>query len=107
MNEPHFILSFLPFWAVVYGFAVIAWTCIGRFLLAPFAARNPGNYIWRAFCALTDWWLAIVRTVTPLYILPAFHPLLGALWAFGLRFVLALAMLALGLAPRVSQMQGG
>lgn len=107
MTDQHFVLSYLPFWIVVYGLAVIAWTCIGRFLLSPIGRHDPRNGIWRAFLFLTDWWLVAVRFVTPLYITPAFHPLIAALWAFGIRFVATLVLFRLGLAPRLSQMQPG
>lgn len=107
MNQPHFILSYLPFWIITYGLAVLAWTSIGRFVLGAVIPHDSRNYIWRGFRFLTDWWIAAVRSVTPLYILPIFVPLLAALWAFALRYVFALTMFALGFAPRLSQMQGG
>ncbi len=107
MDPPHFIWSFLPFWAVVYGFAVLAWTCLGRFALQAFFPPDHPNYIWRGFRLLTDVWIRLVRGITPAYVTPVFLPLLGALWAFLLRFVIAAAMFAAGLAPRLSEMQGG
>jgi len=45
--------------------------------------------------------------MTPAYVAPVFLPLLGALWAFLLRFVVALGLFEAGLAPRLSEMQGG
>ncbi|TQF76478.1 YggT family protein [Elioraea sp. Yellowstone] len=107
MNGPHLIWSYLPFWVVVYGLAVLAWTSLGRFLLQVFVAPDSQNYIWRFFRLLTDWWVGTVRLVTPLYVAPLYLPLLAALWAFGLRLVIALAMFAAGLAPRLSAMQPG
>ncbi|MFQ3623263.1 MAG: hypothetical protein SNJ73_06925 [Acetobacteraceae bacterium] len=106
MDQPHFIWSFLPFWAAVYGLAVVAWTCMGRFALQLVFAPDSSNYIWRFFRLLTDWWLRLVAYVTPAYVGPVFLPLLGALWAFLLRFAVALAMFGAGLAPRLSVMQG-
>jgi hypothetical protein len=106
-QQPHFILSFLPFWAVTYALAILAWTSLGRFVLQAMVAPDSQNYIWRGFRFLTDWWIAAVRFVTPLYIAPVFLPIVAALWAFGLRYVFALTMFALGLAPRLSTMQGG
>ncbi len=104
---PELLIGFLPFWIVNYGLALVAWSCIARFGMQSFMAPDSPNYIWRAFRFLTDWWLALVRAVTPLYVSPVFHPLIGALWAFGIRFAATLAMFALGLAPRLSQMQPG
>jgi|YNPMSStandDraft_2_1061718.scaffolds.fasta_scaffold01554_4 YggT family protein len=104
-SQPHFILSFLPFWLVVYGFAVLAWTSLGRFVLQAMVAPDSRNYIWRFFCVLTDWWIVAVRFVTPLYVAPIFLPLVAAFWAFALRYVLSLSMFAMGLAPRLSTLQ--
>ncbi|WP_144299371.1 YggT family protein [Elioraea rosea] len=106
-SEPHFILSYLPFWVVTYGLAVLAWTSAGRFLLQVMVAPDSRNYIWRGFRFLTDWWLAAIRFVTPLYVLPFYLPLVAAFWAFLLRYIATLAMFAMGLAPRLSTMQGG
>jgi hypothetical protein len=106
-QQPHFILSFLPFWIGTYALAVIAWTSLGRFLLQAMVAPDSRNYIWRGFRILTDWWIAAVRLITPVYILPVFLPLVAAFWAFALRYAFSLTMLALGLAPRLSTMQGG
>lgn len=106
-QPPHHILGFLPFWVGIYGLAVLAWTSLGRFVLQAMVAPDSRNYIWRGFRFLTDWWIAAVRAITPLYILPVFLPLIAAFWAFVLRYAFALAMFALGLAPRLSTMQGG
>jgi hypothetical protein len=105
-GQPHHILSFLPFWLGVYGLAVVAWTCLGRFVLQAMVAPDSRNYIWRGFRFLTDWWIGAVRFVTPLYVAPFLLPLVGPFWAFALRYAFARAMFALGLAPRLSTMQG-
>jgi hypothetical protein len=105
--QPHHIFGFIPFWLGVYGLAVIAWTCVGRFVLQALVAHDSRNYIWRFFRFLTDWWVGAVRFITPLYVAPVFLPLIAAFWAFGVRYAFALAMFALGLAPRLSTMQGG
>jgi hypothetical protein len=106
-DQSHHILGFLPFWIGLYGLAVLAWTCLGRFTMQVFMAPDSPNYIWRFFRRLTDWWIGVVRVLTPLYVAPVWLPLLAALWAFGLRFVFVLTMFALGLAPRLSQLQPG
>jgi hypothetical protein len=105
--EPHFIFSYLPFWVPLYALAVLAWTSVGRFMMQVFVAPDSPNYIWRFFRLLTDWWLRAIRTITPLYVSPFYLPLLAALWAFALRFVFAITMFALGLAPRISELRGG
>jgi YggT family protein len=106
-QTPHFILSFLPFWIGTYLLAVLAWTCLGRFLLQAMVAPGSRNYIWRGFRFLTDWWIIAVAFITPRVIAPLFLPLIAAFWAFGLRYAFALTMFALGLAPRLSTLQGG
>jgi hypothetical protein len=106
-QPPDFFWSFLPFWVGVYGLAVIAWTSLGRFLLQVMVAPGSTNYIWRGFRLLTDWWLAAMRVITPVYVPALFLPLIGAFWAFLLRYAFALLMFSLGLAPRLSTMQGG
>lgn len=106
-SQPHFILSFLPFWVVTYGLAVVAWTSVGRFLLQAMVAPDSRNYIWRGFRFLTDWWIAAVRFVTPLYVPDFLLPLVAAFWAFVLRYAFAIAMFAMGLAPRLSTLQPG
>lgn len=104
MTQPHFILSFLPFWIVTYGLAVLAWTCIGRFLLQPFVRPDRPNPVIRVFWWLTAVPFAVVRALTPLYVASSWIPLVAALWLFALRYVAAFAFLALGMAPRLSEL---
>src|SRR5262245_20458934 len=100
MREPDFLLGYLPFWIVNYGLAVVVWSCIGRFLLACFVPRlQPGNYIWRAFRALTEWAIVGTSFITPRYVSPFFLPLLAAAWLYALRIVLFVAMWNAGMTP--------
>jgi hypothetical protein len=102
MQQPDFFLSHLPFWVVNYGLALLAWTCIGRFMLSAFVAEESRNYIWRSFVAITWLPMRLLRPIVPLQIGPRLLPLAVAFWLFMLRIVAFLAMFHAGLAPRVS-----
>ena len=32
--QSDFFWSYLPYWVVAYGLAIIGWTCVGRFLMS-------------------------------------------------------------------------
>jgi hypothetical protein len=103
MSESHFFWGYLPFWIINYGLAVVAWSCVGRFLLAFFVpSLQPTNYIWRAFVALTEWAVQLARLVTPSYVRPIFLVLIAAFWVFHLRFAAFFAMAAAGLTPSIT-----
>jgi hypothetical protein len=105
--EADLILPYLPFWLVIYGLALIAWASIARFGMQAWMPPDSRNYIWRGFRLLSAPAVGFARFVTPRYVAPLWWPLLGALWAFGIRFVASLIMLALGMVPRLSTMQPG
>lgn len=105
--QPHFILGHLPFWIVVYGLALVGWSCIGRALMQGFVPQDSPNYIWRGFRFLTDWAVAVARRLVPSFVTPGYLPLVAAFWLFGLRMVLGLMMLAAGWAPRLTPPPGG
>jgi YggT family protein len=102
MNQPHIFWGYLPFWLWTYGLAVIAWTCVGRFLLGFIVPADSPNYIWRWFRRLTDWWLRMVAVVTPRYIEPRYLPLVGMYWAFLLRFAGWPLFNLVGMAPTLT-----
>lgn len=106
MAQGHFFWSYVPFWLVNYGLAILAWTLVGRFMLSFMVRADSQNYIWRWFRRLTDWFLPWVLLVTPhamprLLILP-----IAAVWVFTIRTVIVIAMVGAGWAPRVSQGAG-
>jgi hypothetical protein len=106
-SGPDFIWSYLPFWVVNYGLALVIWTCIGRFLLAWFVpAIQPSNYIWRAFVALTEWAVRAASWITPRYVRPAFLPPIAAFWLYQLRLVFFFAMWSAGMTPSLSSSSG-
>lgn len=97
MND--FFWGYLPFWIWAYGLAVVAWTCLGRFLLGFLVPPNSANYIWRGFRFLTDWAIALIRVITPSYIPQRFMPLVTMYWFFLIRYASFPAFYQLGLMP--------
>jgi hypothetical protein len=101
-----FLLAYLPFWIVTYALAVAGWSCIGRFMMQFVVPPDSTNYIWRAFRALSAWPVAVARLMVPSPVPPGFLPLVAAFWIFILRIGFGIAMLAAGLAPRVTPAGG-
>lgn len=101
--QPDFVLDYLPFWLVTYGTAVVAWSCVGRYLLELLVPPGSTNYILRWFRLLTDWAVRAVGFVTPSFLHNRHLPLITAFWAFVLRFALGTVLLMQGLAPVVSR----
>ena len=101
MDQPHLFWGYLPFWLWTYGLAVVAWTCIGRFLLGFIVPPDSPNYIWRWFRRLTDWAVALVGLITPRYVDQRYAPLVTTYWFFLIRYASWPVFAALGLAPRL------
>lgn len=81
--------------------AAVMYTLLGRLALGLFVPEDWDNYIWRAFKAITNPFVRIVRFITP-NILP--HPavmIFGVLWLMLLRVGYLTTLLNLGLAPKV------
>ena len=97
-----------PFWTYWYyhlpnfALAVVMYTLLGRALLALIVQPASSNYIWRAFCRITDPVVAAVALVTPKAAAPVVIWLFGVVWLFWLRVLLLYAFLLAGLAPKVS-----
>ncbi|MBM3486298.1 MAG: YggT family protein [Alphaproteobacteria bacterium] len=98
--------DFLHFHLPNYALSVVMYTLIGRFLLAFFVRRDSNNYIWRWFCRLTDWSVAWVRAITPLFIAPLWLPLVGVFWVMVARLVFFAVMYNLGQVPTVGRADG-
>lgn len=101
--QPDFFWSYLPYWVVTYGFALIAWTCIGRFLFMAFLPPDHPNYIFKFFRLLTDWAVRLTDWICPRFINLRFLPLVTAFWAFALRYVVHFIFAANGMAPSLVQ----
>lgn len=105
MNE--FVLGYLPFWIVNYILALVAWACIGRFLMSAFLPPDSPNYIWRGFRFLTGWAVRVARLLVPSYVTPIFLPLIAFCWLMALRWAIGLFMIGAGMAPRLAPPPGG
>ncbi|CAA7626427.1 hypothetical protein [Magnetospirillum sp. UT-4] len=101
--SPDFVFGYIPFWIVAYGTAVVAWSCVGRFMLELFLPPNSSNYILRWFHLLTQWAVVGVRVFTPALFHTRYLLLITAYWAFVVRFVLTTILLNYGLVPLVSK----
>ena len=103
MTPPDFFWGYLPFWIVNYGLSLVAWACVGRWLMSFFMpATQPTNYIWRSFLWLTSWAVRSASFVTPSLVGLSWMPLVAAFWLFWLRVGFFLAMSGAGMTPRLA-----
>lgn len=102
MDQKDFVFDYLPFWLVAYGTAIVAWSCVGRFLLELLLPPDSPNYILRWFRLLTEWAVRAVRFITPAFFHTRYLPLITAYWAFVARFALTTALLMNGMVPAIS-----
>lgn len=83
-----------PFWIYWYIYipnyllALVMWTCFGRFALSLFVQPQSQNFIWRFFRRLTDPVIAIIRPITPRFVIEPFLPLVAAFWLILARILL-------------------
>lgn len=103
MDQKDFVLDYLPFWFVAYGTAIVAWSCVGRFLLELLLPPDSPNYILRWFRLLSDWAVRAVRFITPAFFHTRYLPLITAYWAFVVRFALTTMLLMNGMVPVISR----
>jgi YggT family protein len=89
-NLPNFVL------------AALMYTLLGRTLLALIVQPEDNNYIWRAFCRLTDPVVAVVAAVTPKAAADVVLWLFGVVWLFWLRVFLLYGFVVAGIAPKMS-----
>jgi hypothetical protein len=68
-----------------YALAVLMYTLLGRAVLGLIFQPESENYIWRAFCRLTDPVVAAVALATPKAAVPVVIWLFGVVWLFWLR----------------------
>lgn len=99
-------LAYYFFAAPIYAvgnfiLAALMWTMIGRFVLGLFVPQDWDFYIWRAFRRLTDPVLALVRWVTPPFMVEGLMPLVAVWWLIVARIAWWALCRALGLAPEV------
>ncbi len=82
--------------------AALMYTILGRALLGLMVQPDSQNYIWRAFCRLTDPVVAVIELMTPKSTAPVVVWLFGFVWLFWLRVGLLYLFLALGAIPTKS-----
>ena len=75
--------------------AALMYTLLGRALLGLMVQPDSNNYIWRAFCRLTDPVVAAVSFVTPKATAPVVVWLFGVVWLFWLRVALLIFVIQL------------
>jgi hypothetical protein len=102
-----FFWAYLPFWIVNYLLALLAWACIGRFMMSAFMKPDSPNYIWRGFRFLTAAPVALARLLVPSYVTAIWLPLVACCWLFALRWAIGLSFIGAGLAPRLAPAAGG
>ncbi|HRF08441.1 MAG TPA: hypothetical protein PL193_07335, partial [Xanthobacteraceae bacterium] len=77
--------------------AVVMYTMLGRVLLSLFIDQDSKNYIWRAFCKITDPLLKIIAPITPKATAPVVLWLFGFVWMFWMRVLLLVVFVSTGL----------
>jgi hypothetical protein len=75
--------------------AALMYTLLGRALRGLMVQPDSNNYIWRAFCRLTDPVVAAVSFVTPKAAAPVVIWLFGVVWLFWLRVALLIFVVQL------------
>jgi uncharacterized protein YggT (Ycf19 family) len=93
------ILAFWYFHLPNFILAAVMYTMLGRAMLALIVPPESKNYIWRAFCRITDPFLAIIAPVTPKAVAPVVLWLFGFVWLFWLRIGFLYVFLMFGLVP--------
>jgi uncharacterized protein YggT (Ycf19 family) len=99
-ENPSVQQSFWSLWYISlpnFVLAVVMYTMLGRAVLGLFVDPNSTNYIWRAFCAITDPFLKVITAVTPKATAPVVLWLFGFVWMFWLRLLLFVFFFATGL----------
>ncbi|HSV28974.1 MAG TPA: hypothetical protein VLL76_05430 [Candidatus Omnitrophota bacterium] len=103
MENKDFVFGYLPFWIVTYGTAVVAWSCVGRFLLEMIVPPQSSNYILKWFQRLTNWAIRLTKLVTPAFFHTRYLPLITFYWTYVVRFVLTTWLLTQGMVPAITQ----
>jgi hypothetical protein len=94
------LLTYWYFHLPNFILAAIMYTLLGRALLGLIVQPDSQNYIWKAFCRLTDPVVALVALVTPKATAPVVIWLFGFVWMFWLRVGLLYLFLVLGAVPK-------
>jgi YggT family protein len=82
-----------------YALAALMYTILGRLILSIIFPPESDNYIWRAFCRLTDPIIDLVGLITPKAVPRPIVMMFTFVWLIVLRFALFAALSGAGLAP--------
>jgi hypothetical protein len=93
------ILKYWYFHLPNFVLAAMMYTMLARAMLALIFDPQSKNYIWRAFCQITDPFLRLIAPLTPKAVAPVILWLFGFVWLFWLRVGLLYLYLILGLVP--------
>lgn len=86
-----------------YILALLMYTVMGRAILALFVPDAWGNYIWRAFRAVSQPVLYVAHWISPAAVPGGFIPFIAVFWLMVLRVIFTMVMVDLGLTPPVTQ----
>ncbi len=82
-----------------YVLALLMYTLLGRLVLAFFFSPESTNYIWRAFCRLTDPVVRAAAVITPRAVPPQVLVIFTFLWVLVVRQAFNVFMVQSNLAP--------
>ncbi len=100
------VLQYWYFQVPNFVLAAVMYTLIGRLLLSAVAPANWQNYIWRAFVAITEPVVRVVRLVTPAVLPTVVVLIFSVLWLMLLRLALIALFGSLGLLPDLTGTAG-
>jgi uncharacterized protein YggT (Ycf19 family) len=100
------VLQYWYFHLPNFVLAAVMYTLIGRLLLSFVAPVNWQNYIWRAFVAITEPVVRVVRFLTPAILPTVVVLIFSVLWLMLLRVALVALFGSLGLLPDLSSVPG-
>lgn len=96
LNTANTLLSSWFYLVPNFILAALMYTLFGRVLLGLIVQPDSKNYIWRAFCRISDPFLALIAPLTPQATAPVVLWLFGVVWLFWIRVVLLALFLFLG-----------
>lgn len=99
MQSSYPILTYWYYHVPNFILAAVMYTMLGRAFMALLVQSESKNYIWRAFCQITDPFLKIISPLTPKAVAPVVLWMFGFVWLFWLRVALLYGFLILGLVP--------
>lgn len=102
MGASNPLLAYWYFHLPNFILAAAMYTVLGRVLLGLIVQPDSSNYIWRAFCRITDPFIWLVSELTPRATAPVVIWLFCFVWLFWLRVLLLNLFLVFGALPRMN-----